>query len=171
MNKETKSLVLRNFTLKDITDEYIQALNDPEVVKYVDTKDCEWNKKKVTEYVKESNIEGVREFIGLFTKENEKHIGNIRLHYNIPNKRVDIATLIWDKNERLKGYGSEALISATDYILVDQGFYKIIGKIYESNKIGIRVFEKAGFFNEGSLKNHILFEGGYIDDYIYSKYK
>jgi len=115
----TKNLYLRALKPQDITINYCQALNDPQIVRLTEARYKKWKKQKVIDYVvKADNLKKNSLLIGIFVKNTNKHIGNIRLHsYHDYNKRVELGIMIFDKNEWGKGYGTESLKAVTDYIL------------------------------------------------------
>ena len=84
--------------------------------------------------------------IYILLNEKDVPIGQIRL--NIDNKEAEINISI-DREERGRGYGTEAL-----KLISEIGFYnlklnKLIGYIKENNKKSIYAFEKSGFLNNG----------------------
>ena len=119
----TEKLNLRPLLIDDVTSEYIKALNNPEVIKLTEARHQKWNEDNVKKYIVKSNIEGVSELIGIFLKENNKHIGNIRLsNFSPQHKRVELGIMIFDKLEWHKGYGTEALKAVSEYVFKDLRF-------------------------------------------------
>lgn len=170
MNQTTERLHLRPFTVDDITPEYIEALNDKEVVQYTDVRHSSWNADNSREFVLGSNIEGVRELVGIFLQESGKHIGNIRLHFDERERRVALAIMIWDKRQWNKGYGTETLIAVSDYVFDDLGYHKLWGGYYPENASANKLFEKVGFEIEGVLKDHFVFYGRFVDEIFVAKF-
>lgn len=169
MNQTTTRLHLRQFTVDDITSDYIVALNDKGVVQYTDARHTSWNAENGREFVLDSNIEGVRELIGLFLKESGKHIGSIRLHFDNRERRVALGIMIWDKTQWGKGYGVEALHAISDYVFNDLGYHKLWAGYYPVNVASARLFEKAGFEIEGVFKDHFVLYGEFVDDVYVAK--
>jgi len=169
LNQKTERLHLRQFTVDDITLEYIDALNDKEVVQYTDARHSNWNVENSREFVLDSNIEGVRELIGIFLKDSGKHIGSIRLHFDNRERRVALGIMIWDKTQWGKGYSTEALIAVSDYVFNDLGYHKLWAGYYPVNAASARLFEKAGFEIEGVFKDHFVLYGEFVDDVYVAK--
>jgi len=80
-------IYLRKLDEKDATQEYCDWLNDPEVNKYLETREA--TIKGLRQYIKDKNKDPNCLFLGIFLKENEKHIGNIKLEpVDFKNKKV-----------------------------------------------------------------------------------
>lgn len=168
MNKldiKTKRLHLRIFKIKDITPEYVKALNTKEVIGLTESRYRKWNMKSVKKYVAEkANKVNESLMIGIFLRKDGKHIGNIRLHSFSPqNKRVEVGAMIWDKNQWGKGYATEALGTVYDYLFDTLKLHKICAEYYAINKAPAKIAKKLGFKIEGIFKDHFIVDGRYVD--------
>lgn len=167
---ETIRLLLRQLKVSDVSDKYIKALNDKEIITLTEARYRKWTRSKVIDYVKNSNNPKSSLLIGLFVKKPFKHIGNIRLSgYNLRHKRVDLGIMIFDKTEWGKGYATEALIGVENYVFGQLQFYKICADYYSVNKASEKIFKKAGYVIEGVFKDHFLLDGKYVDSVRISK--
>ncbi len=85
------------------------------------------------------------------------NIGQIRV--NIHNKKAEININI-DKEERGKGYGTEALKLFSGIGFSELGLDKLKSNIKENNKKSIHAFVSSGFLNNGlkTIKGHQAFE-------------
>jgi len=171
INKTTKRLFLRPFEVGDMTPEYVAALNDKEVVKFTEARHKTWDRESAKKFIEDSNVKGVRELIGIFLKEDGKHIGSIRLHFDGQEKRVALGIMLWDKSQWGKGYGTEALKAVNDYVLNDLGYHKIWAGYYPQNKGSAKMFAKAGYQVEGVFKDHFVLYGKFVDDIYVAKLK
>jgi perosamine synthetase len=168
-NIRTKRLLLREFELGDVTDGYISALNDREVVKHLNIRDKKWDRQSTEAYVKDSHVKGVREFWGIFLGTSEEHIGNIRLHFSEENQSVGLAIMVWNKNHWNKGYATEALQKISEDVLEKRGYHKITAGIYSVNLGALKVFEQCGFICEGVLREYTNVDGVWVDDILVAK--
>ena len=160
----TQNLYLRPLSITDITQEYISALNDDEVVRLTEARHQKWDEESVKRYVVESNVEGVSQLIGIFIRVSDKHIGNIRLlNFSEKHKRVDLGIMLFDKSQWSKGYGAESLRGITNYVFNVLKLHRICADYYSLNSASARMFEKAGFRIEGVFKDHFLLDGEYVD--------
>ncbi len=82
------------------------------------------------------------------------------------NRKAEFGIMIGDKAARGKGYGTEACA-----LIVKHGFERLsLNKIYlgvhADHKAAIRSYEKAGFRQEGLLREEVLMNGIYTDSVI-----
>lgn len=167
----TENLYLRQLSPEDITAEYISALNDQEVVRLTGARFERWDEEKVKRYVEESNRAGISLLIGIFLKNHDKHIGNIRLfNFDKNHDRVELGIMIFDKSQWGKGYGTESLGAVEKYVFEDLGLHKICADYYSVNVGSARIFEKMGFVIEGVFKEHFQLDGKYVDSIRIAKF-
>lgn len=169
---ETERLIIRLFKKEDITQEYVQALNDDSIINLTESRYKKWSHDEAVKYVEEKgNIPGGSTLIGIFIKDTKKHIGNIRLHsFSQFNKRVEIGILIWDRKQWGKGYATEAMQAVSDYIFNILKFHKICAEYYILNKGSEAMFKKLKFKKEGVLRDHFFVENKFVDAVRVAKY-
>lgn len=157
-------MYLRELAVGDITPAYVNGLNDPEVVQYTGARHVRWDRQSVEEYVKRSNIEGESQLLGIFLRGSNQHIGNIRLsNFSVPHLRCELGIMIFDNSQWGKGYGTDALNAAADYIFGTLKLHRVCADYYSVNTASARIFAKAGFQIEGIFKDHFLLDGQYVD--------
>ena len=85
---------------------------------------------------------------------DSKHIGNCS-YFNIDesNWEAEFGIMIGDKDYWNKGYGSDAIYIATNYIFSQTNLKKIHLKSLEWNIKAHKCFEKCGFTCNGTLKH------------------
>ena len=64
------------------------------------------------------------------------------------------------------GYGTDAVKTLVNYCFNHLNIHKISLNVFASNKRAIRCYEKAGFVQEGLLKQHHFSNGAYEDVYV-----
>jgi aryl-alcohol dehydrogenase-like predicted oxidoreductase len=139
-----EKIYLRNLTESNASSEYCSWLSDPEVNKNIVTKKTTIEELK--KYIKEKNQDPKCLFLGIFYKENNKHIGNIKIEkINFKNKNCDLGIIIGDKNYWGKGIATEAT-----ELIVNYGFYilnlnEIELGVTSDNIAAIRAYKKTGF--------------------------
>jgi len=72
------------------------------------------------------------------------------------------------KDERGKGYGSEAVQMMVDYLFLHKNIVRIQAETHPDNKASRRVLEKAGFVLEGYIRKSFFSRGVYRDTAMYS---
>jgi len=82
------------------------------------------------------------------------------------NRTATISIAIYDKNDRGKGFGTDAL-----KVLLKIGFdylnlHRIGLNVFHTNKQAIHVYEKIGFKKVGELRHTDFVEGQYVNDVV-----
>ena len=142
---------------------YMRWINDNNITKYLETGFFPSDSVGLIDYIESCN-ESQSLFLGIFVKENQGHIGNIRLH-NINNwsRRSDIGIMIGESSAFGKGYGLEAIQLTVDFAFQSLNLNKVCAGANVENAASIRVFEKAGFVMEGTLRQQFFVDGHYTD--------
>lgn len=92
------------------------------------------------------------------------HIGNIDLRDVQPeNRTAEIGVMIGDKRYWSRGYGSDAVRTLARFAFRAMNLHRVHLRTYEYNERGQAAFKKAGFQEEGRLRQHIWAEGRYWD--------
>lgn len=89
------------------------------------------------------------------------------------DKEIQVAKIgIWIAEAyHSNGYGTEAVELITDYGFNELGIHRIYAHVYEGNEASRRIWEKLGFKNEGTLREHIFRKGRFEDADIYGVLK
>ena len=159
-----QSLYLRMLEESDITEEYINWLNDCEVTRYLET-----GKFPATP-------ETVRQFVGRFAestsdialaivdRETQEHVGNVTLnHINWIHRTADTGLMIGKKDFWGRGYAFEAWSLLLEYAFGRLGLRKVTAGAIAENVHSINVLKKLGFKVEGTSRQQFLVEGSYRD--------
>lgn len=165
---ETERIFLRETKLSDVTQEYVNWMNDPEVTRYMEARFGNHTIESVKNYVdnikKENSV-----LLAIIAKEHNKHIGNIKLGPIDRNHAFTIlGVMLGDKNYWGKGYGPEAIKLAVSYAFTKLGLRKINADVYENNVGSMRAFQKAGFQEEGRRKKQYFLDGKWTDAVCFS---
>jgi RimJ/RimL family protein N-acetyltransferase len=137
-------IYLRTLTENDATEQYAGWLNDNVVNQYLETKKA--TVEELRKYIKERYESKECIFLGIFLKENDKHIGNIKLEpIDFENKTVTMGMLIGDKNSWGKGFATEALNLLVDWSFKNLSLAEMDLGVMRENAAAIRVYEKSGF--------------------------
>ncbi len=101
-----------------------------------------------------------------FVIETKEHgrIGSVFLkNLDYENKKAEYGIFIGEENALGKGYGSECARLMIDYGFSQLKLHKIMLRVIASNKRAIQSYKKAGFSEEGYLKDEVLLDGEYTD--------
>ena len=154
MKIEGSRVYLRRLGEKDATQEYCDWLNDPEVNRYLVTTGATIEESR--QYIKEKSESPDCLFLGIFFKENEKHIGNVKLEpIDFKNKKAALGIMLGDKKYWGRGLGTEAMKLLLDWAFDNLGLKEVTTGAVSENKAAIKAYQKAGFQIVGAKKKSI----------------
>jgi|SaaInlStandDraft_5_1057022.scaffolds.fasta_scaffold11389_2 [ribosomal protein S5]-alanine N-acetyltransferase len=161
---ETDRLILRVFHPNDITEKYLDALNQRSIIGLTEARHHNWSRKKAVEFIVNTNKPSESTLFGVFLKSDDKPIGNIRLfNFHKVHMRAELSFLFYDSDEWGKGYATEAIEAVIKYAFDILNLHRIYADYYEVNIASERVFSKLGFQIEGVYKDHFWLEDRFVD--------
>lgn len=102
------------------------------------------------------------------TAEENKTVGFIDLFdFEPKHQRVGVGIVIFDAQDRGKGYAAEALNMVENYVSVHLKMHQLYANISADNNRSITLFEKAGYKKSGEKKDWIVSENGFKDELFY----
>lgn len=164
----TERMVLRFVELNDVTDDYIRWMNDELINRYMETRFRPQKREDIEKYIKAMRDNGNILFLAMTLKENNKHIGNIKLDTAPVHKRGEISLWIGDTEQWGKGLATEAIRCVAEYAITDLGMVKVTAGCYSCNEGSAKAFVNAGFTQEAVLKQQYICGGRRVDRYCYS---
>ena len=168
---ETPRLSLRGLTEHDTEGPYFDWMNDAEITRFLESRYFPHTRASLNNFVA-AMADGRNLLLGMFLKDEQKHIGNIKLGpINFLHRHASLGLLIGDKNEWGKGYACEAINAMTDYAFTQFNLNKVTAGIYSTNIGSIKTFEKAGFVKEGHFRNQLFSEGKWIDHLFVARFR
>jgi len=167
-----EKITLRKLNLsKDISNKYLNWMNDSETHKFTEQKYTKHSLINIRKFVKEKNESNNELLYGIFLKKNnfKMHIGNIKLGpINFIHKRGEITFFIGEKELWGKGYTTLA-INEIIKIAKNMGLKKLKAGLYEMNIGSKKVLEKNNFKLEGKMKSEIVYKGERYSLHMYGK--
>ena len=98
----------------------------------------------------------------------DKFIGTLKIgHIDLLNSVAEIGFLIGASEYKGKGLGTEIVRMGCKYAFERLGLRKIEGGCFASNIPSNKVFQKAGFVLEGTLRNKLKIGNRYDDHNLY----
>lgn len=163
-------IYLRRLTEEDVTQNYVNWLNNPEINKYLECRFTHHTIEETKTFVKSVTNECNYQF-GIFLNDTNEHIGNIKIGcINFIHKFADIGYIIGERKYWGKGYATEAIRLATNFAFDVLKLHKLWGGTYSCNMGSLRAVEKNGYQQEGIKRNQYLTnEGEYVDDILFGK--
>lgn len=100
------------------------------------------------------------------SKEEMRPVGVIDLHDFDPyHLRAGVGILIYDMQDREKGYAVEALNVLVNYSFVVLRLHQLYCNIPSNNEPSLKLFEKCGFVQCGLKKEWLKMLSGWLDEY------
>jgi len=147
------NIVLRTLQPRDVTPAYLAWLTDPAINAYLEVRFSQpLTLNELGAFVDDTNRSLHTLMAGIFLRENDRHIGNIKLGPIDWNHQVgEIGFLLGDKEQWGRGYASKAISMLTDYAFNELGLAKVTAGCYVENEGSRLALLKAGFVEEGRL--------------------
>ena len=162
-------IYLRRLTEDDVSEAYVRWINDPDINQYLESRFYEQTIESTKAFIRSVTNDNNYQF-GIFIKETDQHIGNIKIgSINHFHKYADIGFLIGEKEYWGKGIASEAIKLATDFAFNTLGLHKLWGGAYAPNVGSMKAFLKNEYVEEGVKKSQYLCNGVYVDDIMFGK--
>jgi len=148
---------------KDDAEIYTKWLNDVEVAANLGQYAKVITLNNEQKYLEDMTSKGDYNFA--IVKNDDTLIGNIGLH-NIrhTNRSAITGIFIGEKENRGKGYGSEALRLILDYGFNTLNLHNIMLNVFSDNEQAIACYKKVGFTEFGRRREACFKGGRYVDD-------
>ena len=162
-------IYLRRLTENDVSEAYVRWMHDPDINQYLESRFYVQTIESTKAFIRSVTNDNNYQF-GIFIKETDQHIGNIKIgSINHFHKYADIGFLIGEKEYWGKGIASEAIKLATDFAFNTLGLHKLWGGAYAPNVGSMKAFLKNEYVEEGVKKSQYLCNGVYVDDIMFGK--
>lgn len=149
----SKRFFLRTLTQHDVGDEYLNWVSGPRKSEYIEYSNQHRTMNDLQCYVIERMNSKHALLFGIFTREEEKHIGNIKYEpIDFHNKTAVMGILIGDESWRGKGVAPEVIKSSSEWLSQQYGINKIILGVNPDNTAAMRAYKKIGFKEDCALK-------------------
>ena len=121
------------------------------------------------QYIKEKKKNPNCLFLGVFLKENNKHVGNIKLEpIEFDEKRATLGILIGNRNYWGQGIGTEATKLLVKYAFNTLDLKEVNLGVISDNKAAIEVYNNAGFKIDRINKKSTRYGNKYYDGVVMS---
>lgn len=160
---------VKSLTRADLTDRYLEWLNDPEITQHLESGRNGYSKQELIQYF-ENQSPSTYQIFGIFDRTNNLHIGNLTWNpINVVHNHAGLGGIIGCRNYWGK---SNAFVESMRLLIrhgfTDRGFRKIYSGVSERNVPCIIASKKVGFIQEGCRKSHMRYpDGTYADVYIF----
>jgi ribosomal-protein-alanine N-acetyltransferase len=149
-------VTLSPFETAQISNDHLQWLRDPEVVRFLEVRHNPVTLVSISEYVEGVLNSDHSYLFRILEAATRKYIGNLKLGPIDRNNLVaELGIMLGDKSVWGKGYGADSLISVSRFAFRQLGLRKLVAGVNELNLGSIRLFEKSGFLVEGVSASHL----------------
>lgn len=159
---ETDRLVLIPLSMDHVSENYVNWMNDPRVIRYLES-GGDYTIEKLKAYLT-SVVQSEILFWAIHKKSDRKHIGNIKIDpINLKHGLGEYGILMGDRAEWGRGYAKEASKAVIDYCFFKVNLRKITLGVVAENSPAVELYKKLNFRIEGLLKEHQYYEGNLCD--------
>lgn len=160
---------LKPFLVADINDEYINWLNDKNVMKFSNQRFFVHSYESCMLY--RASFEGTENlFIGIHRLSDDKLIGTLTAYFSTNHGTVDVGIMIGNSSLWGMGFGLDAWITFTNWLLGLKGIRKLTAGTLAPNLGMIKLMERSGMILEATRKFQEIFEGRPEDILYYAKF-
>lgn len=154
------------FTDKHLTQEYVDWLNNPELMKYSEQRHLSHSLSSCLDYI--NSFKGTDNILfAVVDNKTGKHVGNINAHVDARNRVADIGILIAYGG---KGYGLSAWNQMMEVLFSSPlRIRKVTAGTMQENEGMLKIFKKSGMLFEYKKLRHFYFENRFVDMIAYYK--
>jgi RimJ/RimL family protein N-acetyltransferase len=101
---------------------------------------------------------------GIRLLDTQRLIGSCQLHsINAIHRSAELQIRLGESEGRGHGYGTEAVQLLLDFAFKDLNLRRVYVHVLVTNGRALRLYEKAGFVREGTLREAAHIDGQYVD--------
>lgn len=156
-----KNVMLRKLTADDATADYLEWLNDPEVLRFRGQKVYPQNLVDLRQFL--DGAQSARDlFLAVCLKSDERHVGGISLSsLNFFHRTAELSLMIGDKKHWNSGLGTESIAVLTRHAFHSMNLHKVWSE--SPNPAFNATVRKLGWKHEGTKREMFFLEGRYVD--------
>ena len=145
---QSKRFNLVTLRQSDVSDRYLRWINSSNN-KYIDYTSQSRSLADIQSYVAEREDDSTILFLGIFIRESNEHIGNIKFEpINFHNKTAIMGILIGEEGWRGRGVALEVIKSSSEWLNKQYDINRIALGVDSKNIAAIKAYEKIGFKNK-----------------------
>jgi RimJ/RimL family protein N-acetyltransferase len=159
---ESDRLFYKRLTLDHLTQSYVDWMNDPEVIRYLESGGG-YTMQMLKEYLEEVEKKDIY-FWAIHLKDSKKHIGNIKIDpVYLKHGTAEYGIMMGCRSEWGKGYAREATLRILEFCFKQAKLRKITLGVIEDNAVAYSLYKKVGFEVEGILRYQGIYNGKYCN--------
>ncbi len=143
---QTSRFILRLLSEDDVSETYLSWFKDRDAKKYIYAAGSVKDKEYLKEYIRVRKNRPDVIFWGIFEKNTNLHIGNIKYEPIDSEKRSAVmGILIGDVSFRGKGVSGEAIRATAIFLKNQRNIKEILLGVHKENLMAIHAYQKLGF--------------------------
>lgn len=159
-----EKLYLRPLQETDLTEKYLNWINDHEVTRYMESGTFPATLNSLKQYYDQHQDSRSAMLFAIVDQESDEHVGNITLSLiNWVHRTCEIGIMIGEKAFWARGYMFEAENLLLDYAFNRLNLQKVTAGAVIKNSGVIITMKKLGFQLEGRLRRQIFVDGEFVD--------
>ncbi|MDI3517669.1 MAG: spore coat polysaccharide biosynthesis protein SpsF [Thermotogota bacterium] len=163
---EGEKVGLKKLTEEELSQKYVDWLNDMEVTKYLVSGKFPSDIEDVRRFIETANTPN-RVTFAIYRKDTNEHVGNVKLdHIDWTSRKADFGIMIGDKSSWGAGIGTEVTSLILEYAFDVLNLHRIYLGVLKENLAAVKTYQKLGFVEEGVRKEDQYVEGRYLDTIV-----
>jgi [ribosomal protein S5]-alanine N-acetyltransferase len=159
---ESDRLYYEPVSLRHLSQDYVDWLNDPEVYRYLES-GGNYSLEMLQQFLQQFEDKPVL-FWAIRLKSDNLHIGNIKIDPINPRHGLgEYGILMGRKSEWNKGYAKEASQTIISYCFNQVNLRKVTLGVVADNTSAVALYKKLGFEIEGVYRKHGVYGGKFCD--------
>ncbi|MEY8749173.1 GNAT family N-acetyltransferase [Alkalicoccobacillus gibsonii] len=160
-----KPVYLRELKQKDLEKIY-QSLDNEEILYMTGTKKT-FTFEQVVNHYEACQKDEARHDLAICLTENDEMIGDLAIvEIEEDNRKAGFRISLHQTTILGKGYGTEAVKQALAFTFNELKLNRLQLEVYSHNLRGYYAYKKAGFVEEGRLRQSLYMNGSYSDEII-----
>lgn len=161
---EGERIYLREVRPSDANENYYRWMNDPEIIRYLESRFYPNSLESIQDFVKGKLNDRESVLFAIVLIDGDRHIGNIKIGpINWIHRFADIGLMIGEKDCWGRGYATDAIRLISEYAFKTLNLHKVTASCYGNNQGSAKAFLKVGFEIEGTRKSQYFCNGEYQD--------
>ena len=157
-----KKCILKKISVSKSNKDYLYWINDKRVNRFLEFRFEKINKKKLKEFIINSNKDYSTILYGIFRKK--KHIGNIKISINWNHGYAVLGYMIGNLNFQGSGIGAESIKICKNICFKLLKLRFCLASVYSNNIASIKVLKKNKFKLVSRIKKMYKFNNNYVDE-------
>ncbi len=134
--------------------EYLIWMRDSKSNPFISGIDKSMSLSELNEYVSNKFEDPASLFLGIYTQDENTHIGNIKFEMiDTQDDVFEVGILIGDQNWRNKGVATEIITSSIIFLSKEINIRRYELGVHKDNKAAIHAYKKVGFLTVSEIDN------------------